>query len=246
MYFTMFGLLKKKLFHFSWKRIRRIVGGSMITSFYFYKKHLYEKEMLDQYKYLLENNIKISNVYIQQRQAFPLLWYIQWLIPYHQSIKIVKPDGTIRHIGLAKSPHPKNFWDFTSEFVSHLTPAYAKLNTHEQSIPVECCVDFKRAFGHFPTDLDLEKLDQITMTRAEAKDLKLDPDKVIYKTIFGSVFKGLHGRWVMSTCQYAVMQAIRKAEREIISEPNYADLEINEKEMTVDLDCSKVDYIALQ
>jgi hypothetical protein len=62
------------------KKIILIIISIIFASTYVYKKHMYEVEMLDQYNYLLQNNIKLSGVYIQQRQPFPILWYIQWLL----------------------------------------------------------------------------------------------------------------------------------------------------------------------
>ena len=54
-------------------------------SIYFYKKHMYEQEMFNQ-----------SGIFVQQGQAFPNFWFIQWIIPYHQSLKIVdKETGTV-------------------------------------------------------------------------------------------------------------------------------------------------------
>ena len=185
--------------------------GIATLSSYSYKKHMYEKEMIDQYNYLLTNNVKLSGAYIQQRQAFPALWYIQWLIPYHQSLKICNPDGTVRQVGLGRSPTAKSFFDFTSEFVSHLTKKYLGLEVCEKSVPIECWVDFKQKFGHFPSNVNLESLKQLTMTREEAIEKKIDPSN-IYTTTFGSLKLGIYGKWVSVTCNYALLCMVREEE----------------------------------
>lgn len=194
--------------------------GIVAISSYLYKKHMYEKERLDQYNKLLKNGTKLSGVYIQQRQAFPILWYIQWLLPYHQSLKIEGIDGSIRHVGLGSVPAKKSIFDFTSEFVSHRTKKYFGLELTEISVPIECWVDYKLKFGHFPSNVDVEKLKEITMTREEAlaiaSEKGLDQDdfvkKHIYKTTFGSIMFGIYGKWVMSTCNYALLHAVRTEE----------------------------------
>src|SRR5437867_1066631 len=97
--------LKKK-----WFVSAGVIG--ILSSQYCYKKHMYEKELFDRYNDLvLEKKVKLSGISVQQRQAFPMLWYIQWLLPYHQSLKFRNPDGTVRQVGLGRSPEKKTFWD---------------------------------------------------------------------------------------------------------------------------------------
>lgn len=78
----------------------------------------------------MKNNDKLSGVYLQQRQPFGKLKMLTWLLPYHQSLKIRLADGTVRHIGLAKSKIDKMI---NSEFTSHDTEEYKYLNEYEFS-----------------------------------------------------------------------------------------------------------------
>jgi hypothetical protein len=189
-----------------------LVGTCIVAaSSYSYKMHMYEKEMFDQYNYLLSNNAKLSGVYVQQRQAFPILLYIQWLLPYHQSLKFINKDSTIRQVGLGRSSNKKSFFDFTSEFVSHTTKKYLGLELYERSVPIECWVDYKRIFGHFPSDINVGKLKELTMTREEAVEKQIDV-KNIYTTTFGSLIFGIYGKYVTSTCNYALIHVVRTEE----------------------------------
>jgi hypothetical protein len=99
-----------------------------------------------------------------------------------------------------------------SEFVEHVDPSYEKWTKFERSLPVECFVPYKRYFGNFPNNIDIDKLKEITMTRDEALSKGLNPEKTIYITTFGSIFKGVYDKWVMSTCNYAVINALRQEE----------------------------------
>jgi hypothetical protein len=127
-----------------------IITGICITCAYFYNSHMYEKEMLDQYNYLLTNNKKLSGIYIQQRQPFPTLSYVHWLLPYHQSLKFIDTDGTVRHVGLGEKPNKTSLFDLTSEFISHLTDEFREIDRGTKSIPIECWVDYKSYLDIFP------------------------------------------------------------------------------------------------
>lgn len=194
------------------KKITVACVGVILCSSYSYKKHMYTKEMLDQYNYLLVNKVPLSGIYVQQRHPFPFLQYISWLMPYHQSLKFVNTNGIIRHVGLGRSPNKKSFFDMTSEFVSHRTKKYYGLELYEKSVPLEVWVDYKYIFGHFPENVNVETLKRLTMTSEEAIELKMNPDKDIYTTTFGSLIFGIYGKWIPSTCNYALLQAVRTEE----------------------------------
>ena len=104
------------------------------VAYYNYNRHMYERELFNRMNEVVQGKVKLSGVYLQQRQAFSWLWYVQWLLPYHQSLKFVDPvNGTvIRHIGLQ---HSKKGGFFTSSFGSHTDLEYNYLNRFESSIP---------------------------------------------------------------------------------------------------------------
>ena len=197
------------------KRRYIIATFACLSIYYNYKRHVYEQELFKRFNYVLENNVKLSGVYIQQRQAFQWLWYLQWLLPYHQSLKIKnKSNNTTRHVGLGSTG---NF--LQSGFVDHTDIKYKYLNRFNQSIPIECWVDYKRTFGHYPENIDIELLNEITITNKEAEVKGKSIDKV-FNTRFLCLIKGIHDRYTISTCQYAVMYAIRKEELERLSKNN--------------------------
>lgn len=175
------------------------------TSLYLYNKHFYEMELLNQYNYLLQNEVKLSGVFLQQRQPFGSLWFVNWLLPYHQSLKIVQKDGTIRHVGLGRTDDER----FSREtgFVLHEGEKYDKLSSYETSMPIECWVEYKRKFGHFPSNIDIDILNNITLTKKEA----LPTDK-IYRETFGRLARDHNGEPVIVTCRSSVMYAIREEE----------------------------------
>lgn len=191
------------------KKVAYFLGLSTSTSFYFYRKHIYEKEMLERFVFLSENNVKLSGVKLQQRPAFGIMGYFQWLIPYHQSLKIPTFEGSkeFRHVGLG------NINGVQSEFVSHKDREYYYLNFMEVSIPIECWVDYYRKTGHYPGDLgsiDINELNNITRTSEECNE---DENKEVFRTTFGSIIIGINGRKTISTCRSSVEYAIHEEEK---------------------------------
>jgi len=191
------------------KKVLSAIAITSATALYFYNKHMYEKELFTQMNYLLRNEIKLSGVYLQQRQPFGFLWYVQWILPYHQSLKIINKDGNIRQVGLGKNSNNKEFFNRESEFVLHKGDKYDKLNDYEISIPIECWVDYKRKFGQFPKNVNVELLNKITMTREEAND---DSVNNIYKTTCGNITRDINDDVVIISCRSAVMDVIRLEE----------------------------------
>lgn len=170
-----------------------------IVSYYNYNRHMYERELFNRMNEVIQGKVKLSGVYLQQRQAFSWLWYVQWLLPYHQSLKIVNPltGEMIRHIGLN---HAKNGGFLTSSFGSHTNLEYNYLNRFESSIPIECWVDYYHQMGHYPENIDVSMLNRITATEDESPNA--------YKTQFGSFIKLPNGSTTFSSCQSAIMRAI--------------------------------------
>lgn len=189
------------------KKLLGGIGGTGLVVSYFYNKHMYDKELFDRINYLLQNNIKTSGVYLQQRQPFGFLWYVQWLLPYHQSLKILQPDGKFRHVGLGGSKERKGFFDMTSEFVLHKGGNYETLGHFESSIPIECWVDYKRKFGHFPENINVDTLNKLTVTREEATD-----NTQIYTVTYGKFSKDLNGDPIVVSCRSVIVDVVRKEE----------------------------------
>ena len=189
-----------------YKHKKGIIGffsATFLTSSYFYDKHQYEKELYGRMVYLMENNVELSGVYLQQRQAFGMIGYFQWLIPYHQSLKIVdKETGQVRHVGLG------GVGGLNSEFVLHDKEKYAYVNSCESSIPIECNVDYFRKTGHFPENVNANELNKITITSEENKE-----NLPQYKTIFGSIINGIDGQKTVSTCNSAILWALSEEEK---------------------------------
>ena len=177
------------------KQVVGIVFCSGFTSTYFFFRHMHEKRFLERMNTLLNEEIKLSGIYLQQRQPFGFLGFLSWLLPYHQSIKIKMADGTVKHMGLAKNKTANGWRDV--KFIEHNGGNYDKLNTYEISIPIECWVDYERKFGTFP-----EKLD---------KEILLEKIKG-YEGKFGTIGFDLNGDFRFLTCRSAVRDVIRQTE----------------------------------
>lgn len=188
------------------------VTGFSCFSYYSYKKHLYEKEMFDQYNYLSSNNIKLSGVRVQQRRPFGNSFYLkpfQWSMPFHWSLKIFLPDDAVRHVGIAKAFRGVKGFSLESEFVLHVGGNYdGYLNDLESSFPIEVWVDYKRKFGEFPMHVDVEHLVKLTKTRTEAT-----PEEVpqLYTITFGKPGYDAAGNFRFATCRSAVMDVTHSA-----------------------------------
>jgi hypothetical protein len=189
-----------------------VVGFGTTTVYYFHEKHKYDKDMFDQINLLLSSDKKLSGVYLMQRQPFGLSQFITSLLPYHQSIKIVNEDGSIRHVGLAKVDG--TLFAPICEFVLHKGGRYETLNKRELCIPIEAWVDYKRKFGHFPSDIDVNLLNEITMTRSEVLGAGVNQQRLnnLYKVQFGLPSRDLNGDFILTTCRSAVMNAVRTEE----------------------------------
>lgn len=106
---------------------------------------------------------------------------LTWL---NQSLKIRLADGTVRHIGLAKSKIDKMI---NSEFTSHDTEEYKYLND-------------------YPENIDIELLNKLTITR-------LEDSKAVETITFGKPKFDLNGDFVITTCRSEIMRVIRMSER---------------------------------
>jgi hypothetical protein len=195
------------------KKTVGLVCTAGTASVYLYNKHTYEQELFNRYNGLLENKEPLSGVYLQQRQPFGFHSYFAWLLPYHQSLKITQRDGTVRHVGLGKNRSSQ--FSMESEFVFHEGSKYDSLKQFEVSMPIECWVDFKRKFGHYPSNIDIEILNEITKTRKEALE-----GEEIYHVVFGKITKDMSGEIVINSCRSAVMYAIKEEENRRLQKNN--------------------------
>lgn len=193
-----------RLFRAPIKKIFCIGVGSGMLAYYSYSCHRYNQDLYDRMLYLLEHKVELSGVYLQQRQSFGFIGYLQWLIPYHQSLKIIlpTPDGNKeRHVGLG------GVGGLTSEFVLHNKEKYEYFNKFETSLPIECCVEYYRKTGHFPENVNPVELNKITATTEE------NTGNPVYNTTFGSIVTGIDGKKTISTCQSAVLWALDQEEK---------------------------------
>lgn len=199
----------------------KLLGGAFSAfaiSGYFYKKHMYELEMFNQMNKLFADSSK-SGIFVQQRQAFPSLGFIQWLIPYHQSLKIVdKRNGTTRHIGLGQPPNA-GYFSRDCQFIHHTGDKFDWLNRYEVSIPIEIWVPYKRKYGYFPQEkvaIDIDILNAVTRC-ADEEHLNKEVGVELYQTKFLSIISETDETGVtqheISTCQTAVMHALQLSEK---------------------------------
>jgi hypothetical protein len=203
-------------------------GLLSVTAFTYHCNEIYkrEKEIFDRVNFCLENKEKLSGVYLMQRQPLPqknvILNAITWLLPYHQSLKIVdKEDLTkSRQIGLSivdvddndlsNLPLYKRLLHkhLSSEFVLHVGGFYDEVNGLDFSIPIECWYDYKAKFGHYPS-INVNELNKLTITKSE---LGSDNDLQVHQAIFGLPKVDSSGSFVFTTCRSEVMSLVRKAE----------------------------------
>ena len=138
-----------------------------------------EKEMSERLLYLRKNNIPLSGVELEYRSPNKNQILNKVFDIRHVSLKIVdKKTGKVRKVGLGyNGPFLK------SEFTLHYY--------YDNSIPIECWVDYKKKIGHFPGELnpiDIDKLNQLTKTREECSH-----GESIYSTLFGFIITGIDG-----------------------------------------------------
>lgn len=184
-----------------------------VSAAYCYKKHLYEKKLFDRINYLLKNEAELSGVYLHQRPPFGFLWYVQWLLPYHQSLVIVQKDGSERHVGLGRIGD--GFFNRESGFILHNGEKYDKLNKLDSSIPIEAWIDYEEKFGHYPSNIDVKMLNNFTMTSEEASEPGTDPydGENLHRVKCGEFYRDpTDNSPRFRSCRSSVMDAIRFSE----------------------------------
>lgn len=186
-------------------RLKTAIKFGIITA-YFYKKHQYDKQLFDRMNVVMEEvnqgKRKLSGVYVQNRQPLGFLWMIQWWLPYHQSLKFEFIDGTERKVGLG-SPSGSSMFDMTSELILQMGGKYDELAKYEFSVPIECCIEFERRFGHYVVINDVDALVKLTLTREETDDF--------LTVTYGKPFVE-NGKVNIVTCRSVVLDLLKKAE----------------------------------
>jgi 1-deoxy-D-xylulose 5-phosphate reductoisomerase len=88
----------------------------------------------------------------------------------------------------------------------HIGSKYNILNTYDVPIPIEAWVDYKRKFGHYPSNINIDALNKITITPEESEQC--------YTTNFASIisYPDQNKTPTLSTCQSAAMNALLKEE----------------------------------
>jgi hypothetical protein len=196
---------------FNAKRVCFTLSMLGAVNYYMYTQHVRKQKIMNRMNYLLTNKIPLSGVYLQNRPPFKI-WFLRWFLPYHQSLKIVDFDThqIVRYVGLGSFPYKNSVFERTAVFVHHTGEKYENLNNLDISIPIECWIDYEDKFGHFPENINTQKLTEITKTFDEKKS-----NEPIYTTNFLSYYKNKTlGFSYFSTCQSAVMWAIRTEELE--------------------------------
>ena len=173
-----------------------LTGVSVGTAYYMKKKHEHDKLFSDQCIYLFENPAELSGVYLVQRPPFGYISYLQWLLPYHQSLCIKMPDGTIRCVGLGQSPGTK-FYEFLSQFVDHHSDKHKNLDKNSFMIPIEAWVDYYIKYGVFASGIDIQILNDLTKTTGDVNVVN-----------FGSLFRDIDGSLRITTCRSEAMRVI--------------------------------------
>jgi hypothetical protein len=147
------------LFHtFSSKKIWSAAAVTGLCSYHFSEAHKREKKFNARMNELLINKVELSGVFIQERPPFAWLWPINWFLPFHQSLKIILPDGSMLQIGLGHASD--SYYSRAVKFVHHVGDRYCALNDMESSIPVEASLHYYREFGRYPK-IDAPKLIEI-------------------------------------------------------------------------------------
>lgn len=190
------------------KKLGLFVAGALGIAYHNNEIYKREKETFDRINFCLNNKEKLSGVYLLQRQSFPNEFYniVAWLSPYHQSLKIVNKDNVSRQVGISITDDDQLFYK-KAEFVLHVGGRYDDINDLDFAIPIECWYDYKAKYGHYP-NIDVEKLNKLTITRSEP-----NPDNLpIHQVIFGLPKRDLNGDFVFTTCRSEVMHMVRSAE----------------------------------
>ena len=196
---------------------KKLALGALVIGFWGaceYRKHMDQKEFIERLTYLSEANSKLSGVKIRQRAPFGFFWYVQWLLPYHQSLEIPQTDGSVKHVGLGKTG--KRFYSMCeSGFVNHALAKYDLLNGLDMCFPIEAWTTYKKKYGHYPTNVDVNKLNAFTITEEDYNNLTPDEakDHPLYKVQCGSFYwDPLDGTPRFASCRSAVMDAIEASE----------------------------------
>lgn len=141
------------------------------------------------------------------------------LFPEHQSLVIITADGKRRQVGLGNSK--KRFW---SELVLHVGGRYEELNEQDILTPIELWEEYRRKYGHFPDNVDLDKLNELTMTRGEAEQIpEFDMDTLL-TVLYGMPKIDIDGTALSCTCRSTIRDLILQEQqlqgKEVVP-PNY-------------------------
>lgn len=200
------------------------IGSSIVTintiKLHQKNQHQYHKELINRIHEVYSSDKPTSGIYLHIRPPFPQLGSFSYLLPYHWSLSIVpnhnKPmpihypntnaENNVkhRHVGLQRSPN-QGIFGRKAVFGSHLDDRYQIANTSEYIIPIECWIEYKTKYGHYPGDentISQELLNEFTITHDE---LKSNTDN-LREFDFG---KYINGEFV--TCRSVTLEAIHYA-----------------------------------
>lgn len=201
------------------------IGSSIVTidiiKTYHKKQHLYHKELINRLNEVHTSGKPLSGVYLHVRPPFPQLGSLSYLLPYHWSLSIREQSLTnqedlitsnydnlrkYRHVGLQRAPN-QGFFGRVAIFGSHLDDKYNHVNATEYIIPIECWIEYKQKYGHYPGDegsISQELLNEFTITLDEIKSNQENTN--VREYIFGQYIN--HD---FVTCRSVTLEAIRYA-----------------------------------
>lgn len=157
---------------------------------------------------------KLSGVRVCERPTrLEFLGWLNHLLPFHLSLIIpsgetnVHQEGKLRHVGLAG-------YDYKGVIPNKYGATMWRLDTdHESqaSFPVEAWVEYREVFGHFPKNVDIHKLRQITWTPEELEAAGMDYRPTLPR--FLSWVRGVRTRpFQLYHCRWAALDAVRQCE----------------------------------
>lgn len=198
------------------------VGSSIVTiniiKLYREKQHQYHKELINRIHEVYSSEKPTSGIYLHIRPPFPQLGSLSYLLPYHWSISIIpnhnKPiltnhhyshtNANYRHVGLQRAPN-QGMFGRKAVFGSHHHDRYQNANKSEYIIPIECWIEYKQKYGHYPGDkgtISQELLNEFTITYDETTPNSQNVREYIFGQFINNEFV---------TCRSVTLEAIHYA-----------------------------------
>jgi hypothetical protein len=105
-------------------------------------------------------------------------------------------------IGIKKSDN----FTLTSEFILHEGVSYDKLKDVTITYPIECWPEYYNKFGNYPKNINVAKLNELTLTRQELADDQDDTN--LYKITFGKPGFDKKGNFIFNSCRSSLLDVV--------------------------------------